>query len=338
MTSPEARARLAAALALIGAAGVAGCSSAHATGAPPPPRHIIAWDGAVPGQLQAQHGALAAWCRASQLRVADSGFQLVAGVSGGTGAVALRNTGRLPCRLTGRPTVRLVGAPRAPAQRQVGLPAQAPAFPEVLEPAATLRALPPGSAAILAIQWSNWCVPGAAGSREPQEPPKAVRITLGKGLGSLDANYNAVPPCETPRQPSTIGVRPFATAPLPGTRPWTTANVKATIQPAGGTTALTGTRGHLARYVIRLRNASPAPVRFARCPLLAEQLAPAGQTEVHQLNCHAARPIPPGGSLYFEMSIHVPASAPLGKNGLFWQLDPTGAQYPEAVSGLAVSG
>ena len=45
-----------------------------------------------------------------------------------------------------------------------------------------------------------------------------------------------------------------------------------------------------------------------------------------------ARPIPPGGSLYFEMGIHVPASAPLGKNGLFWQLDPTGAQFPETVS------
>ena len=115
------------------------------------------------------------------------------------------------------------------------------------------------------------------------------------------------------------------------------ANVKATIQPAGGTTALTGTRGHLARFVIRLRNASGVPVRFARCPLLAEELAPAGQTEVHQLNCHAVRPIPPGGSLYFEMGIHVPASAPLGKNGLFWQLDPTGAQFPETVTGLAVS-
>jgi hypothetical protein len=336
MTRPEARSRLAAALVLLVAAAVAGCASAHATGAPPP-RHIISWDGAVPRQLQAGHGPPAAWCHASQLRVVGSGFQLVAGASGGTGAVALRNTSRLPCRLTGRPAVRLVGAPRAPAQRQVGLPAHAPAFPEVLEPAATLLALPPGSAAILAIQWSNWCVPGAAGSRKPQVPPKAVRIALGKGLGSLDANYNAVPACETPRQPSTIGVRPFAPAPLPGTQPWTTANVKATIQPAAGATALTGTRGHLARFVIRLRNASGVPVRFARCPLLAEDLAPAGQTEVHQLNCHAARPIPPGGSLYFEMGIHVPASAPLGKNGLFWQLDPTGAQFPETVSGLAVS-
>ncbi|MBO0819079.1 MAG: hypothetical protein J2P30_28410, partial [Actinobacteria bacterium] len=198
--------------------------------------------------------------------------------------------------------------------------------------------LSPGSAAILSIQWSNWCVPGAAGSRKPQVPPKAVRITLGKGLGSIDARYNAVPACERPRQPSTIGVRPFMPAPLPATSPWTTANVKATIQPAGGGTALTGTRGHLARFLVRLRNASGLPVRFARCPLLAEQVAPAGQTEVHELNCRAAGSIAPGKSVFFEMGIHVPARAPLGRNGLFWDLDPTGAQFPEAVSGLVVSG
>jgi hypothetical protein len=126
--------------------------------------------------------------------------------------------------------------------------------------------------------------------------------------------------------------------PLPATSPWTTANVKATIQPAGGGTALTGRRGHLARFVVRLRNTSRVPVRFDRCPLLAEELAPAGQTEVHQLNCRAAGSIPAGKSLFFEMGIQVPASAPLGKNGLFWDLDPTGAQFPEAVSGLVVSG
>src|SRR5262252_6206927 len=74
-----------------------------------------------------------------------------------------------------------------------------------------------------------------------------------------------------------------------------TSNVKATIQPADGPHGLTGTRGHLARYVIHLRNASPLPVRFGRCPLLAGVLAPAGQTEVHQLNCSVVRPIPPGG-------------------------------------------
>ncbi|MBO0814698.1 MAG: DUF4232 domain-containing protein [Actinobacteria bacterium] len=337
MTRPAVPARVAPLLALLVAVAAAGCSSAQAT-PPAPPRHVIAWNGAVPGQLQARQRAPAAACRASHLRVLGSGFHFVAGGAGGTGAVALRNTGHRSCRLTGRPAVRLVGAPKAPAQRQVDLPPQPPQFPEVLGPAAALRALPPGSAAVLGIQWSNWCVPGAVGSRKPQVPPKAVRITLGKGLGSLDANYNAVPACQAPRRPSTIGVRPFMPAPLPATSPWTTANVKATIQPAGGGTALTGRRGHLARFVVRLRNASRVPVRFDRCPLLAEELAPAGQTEVHQLNCRAAGSILPGKSLFFEMDIQVPASAPLGKNGLFWDLDPTGAQFPEAVSGLVVSG
>ena len=324
-------------LALLGMGAIAGCSSAHAT-AQARPEHVIAWDGTVPSQLVTRQDPPAAPCRASMLRVVGSGFQFVAGAVGGTGAVALRNIGPGPCRLTGRPTVRLVGAPRAPAQRQVDLPAEVPAFPEVLEPAATLQALPPGSTATLSIEWSNWCVPGAAGSAKPQVPPSAVRITLGRGLGSLDADYNAVPDCETPGQPSAIGVRPFAPSPLPTTQPWTTANVKATIQPQGGRGAtLTGKRGQVARFVIRLHNESATPVRFDGCPLLAENLAPSGQIEIHQLNCRSASSISPGGSLFFEMLIHVPASAPPGKNGLFWELDPTGAQYPEAVSGLVVS-
>ena len=70
---------------------------------------------------------------------------------------------------------------------------------------------------------------------------------------------------------------------------------------------------------------------------MAEVLAPSGQTEVHQLNCGPAVPIPPSSSLYFEMRIDVPPGAPLGKNGLLWELDPNGVQYPEAVAGLVVT-
>jgi hypothetical protein len=324
-------------LSLLCAGVAAGCSPSRATVAAPP-QHVIAWDDAVPSQLQPPQVPPAPACRASQLRVAGSGFQFVAGLVGGTGAAALRNTGPGRCRLTGYPTVRLVGAPQAPAQRQVDLPAQAPSFPEVVEPAATLRALAPGSTAILSIDWGNWCVPGAAGSAKPQVPPSAVRVTLGKGLGSLDVNYNAVPACDAPGQPSTIDVRPFAPAPLPATQPWTTANVKATIEsPDGPGFPLTAKRGQVARFIVRLQNASPIAVRFGGCPLLAEALAPSGQTEIHQLNCWPAGPILPGRSLFFDMRVRVPSGASLGKNGLFWELDPTGAQYPEAVSGLVVT-
>ncbi|HEX6526412.1 MAG TPA: DUF4232 domain-containing protein [Streptosporangiaceae bacterium] len=325
---------------------VAGCSASRATVAAPP-QHVIAWDDAVPSQLQPPQVPPGPACRAAQLRLAGSGFQFVAsavgstGVVGGTGAVALRNTGPGRCRLTGYPTVRLVGAPRAPAQRQVDLPAQAPSFPQVAEPEATLHALAPGSTAILSIDWSNWCVPGAAGaagSARPQVPPSAVRVTLGNGLGSLDVNYNAVPACDAPGQPSTIDVRPFTPAPLPATQPWTTANVKATIESSDGPGfPLTAKRGQVARFIVRLQNASPIAVRFGGCPLLAEALAPSGQTEIHQLNCRTTGPILPGRSLLFDMQVRVPPSAPLGKNGLFWELDPTGAQYPEAVSGLIVT-
>jgi hypothetical protein len=337
MTCRIGRLRPVAMLALLAAGGVAGCSSQRAA-AQLPPERVIAWDGAVPSQLQPRLGRAAARCRASHLRVTGSGFQFASDAAGGTGAVALRNTGPGSCRLTGRPAVRLVGAPRAPAERQVDLPSQAPAFPEVLTPASTLRALPPGSSAILAVEWHNWCVPGAARSRKPLVPPRAVRISLGKGLGSLNAGYNAVPGCERPGQPSTVGVRPFAPSPLPASRPWTTANVTVTIQPAAGHgNRLTGKRGQVARFVIRLRDASAAALRFGRCPLFAEALAPSGQPEVHRLNCGPAEAIPAGSSLFFEMRIRVPASAPLGRNGLFWELDPTGAQYPEAVTGFAVS-
>jgi Protein of unknown function (DUF4232) len=336
MTRPTHSIMVAAVLSVL-CASAAGCSSAPAP-VTARPEHLIAWDDAVASQLEIPQLPPSPNCAASRLRVAGPGFQFVAGVAGGTAAVALRNIGPGRCRLTGYPTVRLAGAPRAPAQRQVDLPAQAPAFPEILEPAASLRALAPGATAILGIEWSNWCVPGAAGSRQPQVPPRTVLISLGKGLGSLDVNYNAVPPCDAPWQPSTIGVRPFTPAPLPASQPWTTANVKATIQSADGPRSpLTAKRGRVARFVIRLQNTSPVTVRFAPCPLIAEVLAPSGQTEVHQLNCQAAGPISPGGSLFFEMRIVVPPGAPLGKNGLLWELDPTGAAYPEAISGLVVT-
>jgi hypothetical protein len=327
------------AAAVVGAAAT-GCSSASPR-IEVPQGHVVGWGGSVPSQLVARQVPPAAPCRASQLQVVGSGFQFAAADVGGTGAVALRNAGPGSCQLTGYPTVRLVGAPREPAQRQVNIPPQAATFPTIVEPVTSLQALAPGSSAILSIDWSNWCVPGAVGSAVPHVPPTAVGVTLGSNLGTLDVSYNAVPQCDAPSQPSTISVRPFAPSPVPTTRPWTTANVKASIMPLGGAGGaagrLAGKRGAVAQFVVRLRNDSRIRLHFGTCPLFAEALAPAGMTEVHQLNCRAARSIAPGGSLYFTMLIHVPARAPLGKNGLLWELDPTGAQYPEAVAGLVVS-
>jgi hypothetical protein len=168
-------------------------------------------------------------------------------------------------------------------------------------------------------------------------PPKAVRITLPGTGGSLQAGYNAVPGCDTPGQPSTLGVRPFQPAPLPASPPWHAGALKASITPPDGSKGrLTGTRGAVVRYAVRLRNVSTAPITFDRCPLVVEMLVPASTPEAHQLNCAAASPIAPGGSLWFEMRIAIPRDAPFGNNGLFWELDPTGAQGPQVVSGIVV--
>jgi hypothetical protein len=321
-------------LALLGAAIVllAGCSGTHRAPAGGPP--LVPWDGAVPPQLQAKPVAPASPCRTSRLRVVGAGFVFRPAVSGGSGSVTLRNAGPGACRLTGRPDVRLVGAVPAPRQRRVALPAEPPAFPAVVPPGATLLALPAGGTATLGVEWRNWCVPRG---RSAPTPPRAVRVILPGGGGSIDAGYNAVPGCDAPTQPSTIGVRPFQPSPLRGTTPWTAGVVRATIQPlSGGAAPLRGSRGEVVRFAVQFHNASAATVRFDRCPLLVQMLAPAGRPEVHQLNCRAASPIQPAGSLRFEMRIQVPADAPAAGNGLFWELDPTGAQGPQAVSRVLV--
>ena len=313
---------------------LAGCSATHRDPASKVP--LVPWDGAVPRQLQAGDVAPASPCRASRLRVVGAGFLFQAAIAGGTGSVTLRNAGPDACRLTGRPDVRLVGAVPAPRQRQVALPAEPPAFPAVVPPDTTLLALPAGSTATLVVDWRNWCVPR---TRKAPVPPRAVRITLPGKHGSIDAGYNAVPSCDAPGQPATIGVRPFQPSPVQATPPWTAGIVQAAIQPLpGGKARLAGKRGEVVRFAVQLHNASATAVRFDRCPVLIEMLAPAGRPEVHQLNCGAASPIQPGGSLRFEMRIQVPRDAPAGPNGLFWQLDPTGAQGPQVVSRLVVAG
>jgi hypothetical protein len=310
---------------------LAGCSSVHggATGGP----RLVPWDGTVPAALRPPALTPAPPCQAARLAVVGAGFRFTAAISGGTGQVTVRNAGPRPCRLTGRPDVTVVGAAPAPVQRQEPLPARPPAFPAVAPPDSALLAVPPGGAVTLDVDWRNWCVPRAAGK---PVPPRAIRITLPAGAGSVDAGYNAVPPCDTPTAPSTLGVRPFQPAPLPSTPPWTATAVQAAIQPLSGG-KLTGRPGATVRFAVELRNPSAAPVPFPRCPLVVELLAPAGQPEAHQLNCAAAGSLPAGGALRFEMRVQVPAGAPTGDNGLFWQLDPTGGQGPQAVSRITVT-
>jgi hypothetical protein len=316
-----------------------GCGSHHpakparaASAAP-----LIPWSDAPVQELAAPSGTPAPPCRASQLRAQRDGFTFQASISGATGAVRLRNVGTAACRLTGRPAVRFVGAPKAPAQRQVAEPAQPPAFPQVLRPAETLLSLPPGESASLAIDWRNWCVPNATRATKPLIPPKAVRITLPGGGGSLNVPYSAVTSCQAPNDPSTIGVRPFQPTALPTRRPWTDQVLSARVLTLDGRAAtLHAKRGQVLRYSVALRNEGRAAVRFDNCPFGVQMLAPAGRPEAHTLDCAAAHPLAPRASLRFELRIRIPPNAPLGANGLFWELDPLGAQGPQVVSRVIV--
>ncbi len=312
---------------------LAGCSAARHE--PNVDGRLVAWDGTVPAQLRPAAAAPAPPCRAAALKIDGPGFQFAAAIAGGTGEVVLRNVGPSACRLTGRPDVRIVGAVPAPDQQQVPLPAQPPTFPAVAPPESTLSAVAPGGAVTLDVDWRNWCVPPASTAAVP---PTAIRLTVPGGSGTIDVGYNAVPACDSPAAASTLGVRPFQPAPLPATPPWTSDVVQAAIQPlSGGPSQLTGHRGEQVRFVVELRNPSTVPIPFVRCPLVVEMLAPAGTPEVHQLNCADAHQLPGGGSLRFEMRILVPTDAPAGNNGLFWELDPTGARGPEAVSRIAIT-
>ncbi len=298
---------------------------------------LIRWTDEPVPELAVPETAPAPRCRAAQLRPEGRGFTFAAAIAGAVGSAALRNVGTAPCRLTGRPVVRFVGAPRAPVQRQVPLPPQQPSFPRLLRPTASLLSIPPGGAASLGIEWRNWCVPNARAATKPLVPPKFVRVTLPAAGGSLDVAYNAVTSCEHPEDPSTIGVRPFQPPVLQNRKAWTTRILSAKVLTLRGQAVpLHARRGRILRYSVALRNESREPVAFGTCPFAVELLAPAGKAEAHRLNCAAAHPLAPHGTLRFEMRIRIPAGAPPGPNGLFWELDPLGAQSPEVVSRVIV--
>lgn len=336
MMSPvRASVALLAALAVV-AAGCGGGGSKQPSGSAARTQ-LVPWTSEQVPALATRDASPAPPCRASQLRPRGKGFVFQAAVAGATGTVGLRNVGKSACRLTGRPRVRFVGAPRQPRQQQLPLPPQQPPFPQLLRPASWILSLAPGRSAALGIQWRNWCVPNARAAKKPLVAPKAVRVALGGGRGSLDVPYNAVTTCEHPGEPSTIHVQPFQPPTLPSGKPWTTQVLSAkALTLAGEPGPLRARRGQLFRYSIALRNDGRETVRFDTCPFAVELLAPAGKAEAHALNCTAAHPLAPHGSLRFEMRIHIPPNAPLGPNGLFWELDPLGARGPEVVTRLVV--
>jgi hypothetical protein len=281
---------------------------------------VVPWTSRQPSEL-AERTPAATPCRAADLAVQGQVDFTSYGNGGGIAIVALQNKGKQACRLEGSPRVRLV---KSGGPRQVNARIERPPliFPDTAYPVSTLLAIRPGEYAGLTLTWFNWCDPEIPGKK--RLPPSAVRITLPDGTGHVDADYNAVPPCSDPKRPSTIGVSPFETAKVKPVPPWTPAQVTASVpnQP------VRAKRGALLRFVVVLQNRSRETLRFDRCPAYVQQLVPAGQVEVHVLNCARARPIAPREREAFAMQIRVPKNAPAGGNGLFWGLDPFGAKAP----------
>jgi Domain of unknown function (DUF4232) len=282
---------------------------------------VVPWVSSQPSEL-AERPPASTPCRAADLAV-HGGVDFVAyGNGGGIAVIALQNKGKQECRLEGSPRVRLV---KSGGPRQVNTHIQRPPliFPDTAYPRSSLLAVRPGEYAGLTVTWFNWCDPQIPGKK--RLPPSAVRITLPGGRGHVDADYNAVPRCSDPSSPSKIGVSPFETAKVKPVAPWTSAQVTASVpnQP------VRAKRGDMLRFVVVLQNRSGSTVRFDRCPSYVQQLVPAGQVEVHALNCAAAKPIAAGGREGFAMAIRVPKNAPVGGNGLFWALDPFGAKTPQ---------
>lgn len=283
---------------------------------------VVPWIARQPSEL-AERTPASTPCRAADLATTGQVEFVANGKGGGIAVVALKNKGTQECRLEGRPSVKLVhnGVPK-----QVNAPIDRPPmiFPDTAYPLSSLLAIRPGEVAGLTLTWTNWCDPQIPGKK--RVAPSAVRITLANGTGHIDADYNAVPACLDPKRPSTIEVSPFETAKVKPAPPWTTATsaVKAVVanQPVHAK------RGELLRFTVVLQNTSQAPVRFDHCPAYVQQLVPAGQVEVHVLNCARAKPIAPGKREGFAMQIRVPKNAPVGGNGLFWGLDPFGAKSP----------
>jgi len=311
--------------ALVLIAFAAGCGSSDEDAAV----QTVPWTPAKPPQV-AERTAAAAACTADELAVPGQ-VRFVPRLDGGIALVAIRNTGRRPCRLTGRPQVRFVedGGPR---QVQRPVPTTPTQFPEATYPPSSLLALRPGETADVTVTWDNWCDPVVPG--KPHLPPSALRITLPGGRGSIDADYNAVPMCLDPGKPTTIGVSTFQPSLIPAGPRWTDAFLRTRVlgEP------IHAERGGIARFEVVLENLSDTAARFDRCPSYVQQLAPRGDVEVYALNCRAAHAIAPGKSLAFAMRIRVPRDAPLGANGLFWELDPFGARAPQLHTRVTVDG
>lgn len=252
------------------------------------------------------------------------------GLNGATGslvlAVSLKNTSARACSLRGRPRVAPVGVNVASVHWQTK-----PSSVSIAEPAVLglrLRALRPGEAALLSVWWSNWCGPNSQPASGPAPPPDAILLTLPNDGGVIRLPVTNAPRCDDPTAPSTLLVPPFVfdeQQPKPVTRlPLAARILDQKVDAANPKLHVRAIahRGRPFRYELAVKNVSRRLFRFHSCPTYSEQFAPRGPRQTYVLNCRPVGALAPGSSAVFAMVIGVPVAAPLGANGLAWELAP----------------
>jgi Protein of unknown function (DUF4232) len=267
---------------------------------------------------------LAAPCEARTLR-ASLFLQVATGSL--VGSAVVRNMGRTPCSLLGRPRARLVGT-RAleTAWRVVPARSPSPDLSAIYDPPSSLRGLAQGRAAWVPLRWSNWCPPGTS-ETSTGPPPDALVLVLPHRRGNLRLRLGEAPRCDAPDAPSTLAVALFTRGGryLPASsRLRLRASILGVPARASKLTApvLRARRGGMLRYSVVLMNVSALPFRFRSCPTYLEQLSPKGKPELYVLNCRPMGTVGPRARAVFAMVLRVPADAPLGVNGLGWELAP----------------
>ena len=280
----------------------AGCGAAHETsGVVPWLDHPLALY-RVPPPRTISYPTSAPACHASQLRATQGR----GGAAAGTyyERVVFTNVGTTTCLLRGYPTISAVGPSgvRQQLRSQMhdhGVDALVPAD------------IPPGKHVLLDLRSSDQCYPAAHYRRPVFRFPHVGSIAAGDRFGLLVF-------CDLAWSNVGLPLREVSVSTIPGTPSTLELKLRVPAMVRAGSTL---------RYVATLHNPTATKVVLKPCPgytqgLYASGLVVRGSFE---LNCAAARSIPAGGRVRFEMRLAVPERAKAWFAKLGWSLDtPTG--------------